>query len=94
MEVLVIDHVEKPTPNQEASAIPTGASYEAVSVKLNQAGTDSLRTGNGEIRQRMHEIGIHIADPTFYIHEGGAIDEEATRLREQAHPIAGGQVKG
>lgn len=25
------------------------------------------------------EVGVHIADPTFYIHEGGAIDEEAAR---------------
>ncbi len=56
MEVLVIDHVERPTPNQEANAIPAGATYESVSVKLDQAGTDSLRTGNGEIRQRMQLI--------------------------------------
>lgn len=56
LEVLVIDHVERPTPNQETSVSPGGASYESVSVKLDQAGTDSLRTGNGVIRQRMHLV--------------------------------------
>jgi bla regulator protein BlaR1 len=60
MEVLVIDHVERPTPNQAASATPSfmpdGASFVSVSVKLDEKGTDSLRTGNGVIHQRMQLI--------------------------------------
>jgi bla regulator protein BlaR1 len=60
MEVLVIDHVERPTPNQAASAtpnfMPDGANFVSVSVKLDEKGTDSLKTGNGVIRQRMHLV--------------------------------------
>ncbi len=57
MEVVVIDHVERPTPNQAVNGTPAGAMagamFDSVSVKLNEKGTDSLRTGNGVIRQRM-----------------------------------------
>src|SRR5580704_557135 len=56
MPVLVIDHVERPSANQaNATSTPTpaGAPFDSVSVRLNEKGTDSLKTGNGMIRQRM-----------------------------------------
>ncbi|MGC1904659.1 MAG: TIGR03435 family protein [Candidatus Acidiferrum sp.] len=54
MEVLVIDHVEKPSASQSQTTAPaTLPPYEAASIKLDQDGTDSLRTGTGIIRQRM-----------------------------------------
>jgi bla regulator protein blaR1 len=52
LEVLVIDHVERPSPNHVANAPSIGANYNSVSVKLDQAGTDSLKTGQEIIRQR------------------------------------------
>jgi bla regulator protein blaR1 len=59
MQVLVIDHVERPTPNQTANAtssVAPSATFDSVSLKLDEQGTDSLRTGNGVIRQRMQLI--------------------------------------
>jgi bla regulator protein blaR1 len=53
LEVVVIDHVERPTPNQATNGTPAGAMFDSVSIKLDEKGTDSLRTGNGVIRQRM-----------------------------------------
>jgi len=56
MPVLVIDHVERPSANQaNGTSTPTlaGATFDSVSVRLNEKGTDSLKTGNGMIRQRM-----------------------------------------
>jgi bla regulator protein BlaR1 len=60
MEVFVIDHVEKPSPNQNTTlATPI---YEFASVKLNKAGTTSLATGKGIIRQRlMINPGVFVA---------------------------------
>ena len=57
MQVLVIDHVEKPSTSQSEVRAPANApKYEEVSIKLDEKGTDSLRTGNGVIHQRMHPI--------------------------------------
>lgn len=57
MEVLVIDHVEKPSTSEAQTAAPeTVQHFENVSIKLDQDGTDSLRTGSGVIRQRMHLV--------------------------------------
>jgi bla regulator protein BlaR1 len=57
MQVLVIDHVEKPSTSQSEVRAPANApKYEEVSIKLDEKGTDSLRTGNGVIHQRMHLI--------------------------------------
>jgi bla regulator protein BlaR1 len=54
LEVIVIDHVERPSTSQAQNATDTPSpQFESVALKLNQAGTDSLRTGNGIIRQRM-----------------------------------------
>ena len=57
LEVLVIDHVERPSTSQSQGAAPaTLPQYQDVSVKLDQDGTTSLRTGAGVIRQRVQII--------------------------------------
>jgi bla regulator protein blaR1 len=53
MEVLVIDHVEKPANTQTQSTRYAPPAYELASIKLNQAGTDALKTGKGVISQRI-----------------------------------------
>jgi uncharacterized protein (TIGR03435 family) len=60
MEVFVIDHVEKPSPNQNTTL--TTPIYKFASVKLNKTGTTSLATGKGIIRQRlMIDPGVFVA---------------------------------
>jgi bla regulator protein BlaR1 len=57
MEVLVIDHVEKPSTSDSQIAVPeTVHHFESVSIKLDRDGTDSLRTGSGVIHQRMQLV--------------------------------------
>jgi bla regulator protein blaR1 len=53
MEVLVIDHVEKPSEFQAQNSTAKAPVYEIASIKLDQAGTASLQTGKGIIRQRL-----------------------------------------
>jgi uncharacterized protein (TIGR03435 family) len=60
MEVFVIDHVEKPLPNQNTTL--TTPIYKVASVQLNKTGTTSLATGKGIIRQRlMINPGVFVA---------------------------------
>jgi bla regulator protein blaR1 len=60
MEVFVIDHVEKPLPNQNTTL--TTPIYKVALVQLNKTGTTSLATGKGIIRQRlMINPGVFVA---------------------------------
>jgi uncharacterized protein (TIGR03435 family) len=51
MEVLVIDHAERPSEPQTQNSAPVTPVYEVASIKLNSAGTAALKTG-GIVRQR------------------------------------------
>jgi bla regulator protein blaR1 len=53
MEIFVIDHVERPAESQSQNTTATSPVYQVASVKLDQAGTASLKTGKGIIRQRL-----------------------------------------
>jgi hypothetical protein len=53
MEVLVIDHVERPSDSRAQSSTAKARIYEVASIKPEQTGTTSLQTGKGIIRQRL-----------------------------------------
>ena len=53
VEVFVLDNAEKPAEVRAQNAETTTPTYEVASVKLNEAGTASLKTGKGIIMQNM-----------------------------------------
>jgi uncharacterized protein (TIGR03435 family) len=53
VEVFVLDNAEKPAEVRAQNAETSTPTYEVASVKLNEAGTASLKTGKGIIMQNM-----------------------------------------
>jgi uncharacterized protein (TIGR03435 family) len=54
VEVLAIDHAEKPADPQAQNTAIIPPAFEVASIRLNKAGTASLKTGNGIISQRLN----------------------------------------
>jgi exoribonuclease R len=54
---------------------------DALSIKkLTEADLDRLNLNMNELEvDEIYEIGVHIADASFFVEEGGIIDEEAKK---------------
>jgi bla regulator protein BlaR1 len=84
IEVLVFDHAEHPAEPQAQNSHTAAFQYQTASIRLNKAGTASLKTGNGIISQRLN------LEPGTFIGENNSLRD----LMRAAYRVEDYQISG